>query len=210
MKKTTLILLAILCTITMKAQNLYFKHLGTEDGLSQVRTQAIYQDETGAVWIGTAEGLSRYNGTSVKTYSLPDSLLSLSSGGIDQLCGNKQGKIYLLSQGTATEFDISKEKFRLFAQDIRSIFCEKDTLWTASKDGIYFYKQESEKPELFARFAETSYQATHLYVQKDTVWALSPIKLYAIPRKSPSAQKTLATFKGDTQCLYVDKAKTYG
>ena len=135
MKKTTLILLAILCTITMKAQNLYFKHLGTEDGLSQVRTQAIYQDETGAVWIGTAEGLSRYNGTSVKTYSLPDSLLSLSSGGIDQLCGNKQGKIYLLSQGTATEFDISKEKFRLFAQDIRSIFCEKDTLWTASKDG---------------------------------------------------------------------------
>lgn len=207
MKKTTLILLAILCTITMKAQNPYFKHLGTEDGLSQVRTQAIYQDETGAVWIGTAEGLSRYNGTSVKTYSLPDSLLSLSSGGIDQLCGNKQGKIYLLSQGTATEFDINKEKFRLFAQDIRSIFCEKDTLWTASKDGIYFYKQESEKPELFARFAETSYQATHLYVQKDTVWALSPIKLYAIPRKSPSAQKTLATFKGDTQCLYVDKSE---
>ena len=67
MKNTVLSVICLLCTLTVQSQSLYFKHLGIADGLSQVRTQAIYQDETGAIWISTAEGLNRYNGSSVST-----------------------------------------------------------------------------------------------------------------------------------------------
>lgn len=65
-------IIGLLFIFTCQAQNLYFKHLGIADGLSQVRIQTIYQDEIGAVWLGTSEGLNRYNGTSVSTYAIPE------------------------------------------------------------------------------------------------------------------------------------------
>lgn len=64
-------IIGLLFIFTCQAQNLYFKHLGIADGLSQIRIQTIYQDEIGAIWLGTSEGLNRYNGTSVSIYSIP-------------------------------------------------------------------------------------------------------------------------------------------
>lgn len=52
----------------VEAKNHYFKHLGVSDGLSQVCIFSIYQDELGAVWLGTSEGLNRYNGKDVKIF----------------------------------------------------------------------------------------------------------------------------------------------
>ena len=39
-----------------------FKYLTIENGLSQSTAAAIYQDSRGYIWIGTNEGLNRYNG----------------------------------------------------------------------------------------------------------------------------------------------------
>ena len=69
MKRSFIFLLGLLCIIMVEAKNHYFKHLGVSDGLSQVCIFSIYQDELGAVWLGTSEGLNRYNGKDVKILS---------------------------------------------------------------------------------------------------------------------------------------------
>lgn len=118
-------IIGLLFIFTCQAQNLYFKHLGIADGLSQVRIQTIYQDEIGAVWLGTSEGLNRYNGTSVSTYAIPEDFQTFSTDGIDQICGNKRGKLYVKTQGKVCSFDLHQEKFTiLIEKGVKSLFCE--------------------------------------------------------------------------------------
>ena len=67
--RVLLLCIAIVCSVLSGyAQSYYFKHLGIADGLSQVRITAVCQDKTGAVWLGSSEGLNRYNGNDVRLF----------------------------------------------------------------------------------------------------------------------------------------------
>ena len=49
-------------------QDLRFDHLTTEDGLSSNEVLCILQDSHGFVWIGTFNGLNRYDGHTITVY----------------------------------------------------------------------------------------------------------------------------------------------
>jgi len=51
----------------------YVQTLGLEDGLSSSNISGIIQDSRGFIWIGTAYGLNRYDGTEIKTYTQEES-----------------------------------------------------------------------------------------------------------------------------------------
>lgn len=198
-------IIGLLFIFTCQAQNLYFKHLGIADGLSQIRIQTIYQDEIGAIWLGTSEGLNRYNGTSVSSYSIPAEFQAFSTDGIDQICGNKKGKLYVKTQGKVCSFDLHQEKFTiLIEKGVKSLFCEQDTLWAACENGIYYCTEQEKQLKQFTSFPSHLRQATRLYVKNDTIWAISPTHLFAIPRKNASQQIEFATFNNDARCIFVD------
>ena len=58
---------------------LNFKHITDEQGLSNTSVEVIVQDSRGFIWIGTRNGLNRYDGYDIRTYfhepSNPTSLL---------------------------------------------------------------------------------------------------------------------------------------
>src|SRR5258708_18163859 len=45
-----------------------FKTLDADQGLSQGSVYAMYQDRQGFLWIGTGDGLNRYDGKQVKVF----------------------------------------------------------------------------------------------------------------------------------------------
>ena len=49
--------------------NLRFNHLTTDDGLSQIRISCILQDSRGFIWIGTQDGLNKYDGHGFTIYN---------------------------------------------------------------------------------------------------------------------------------------------
>lgn len=72
MKKVTLLFLLFLSisAVHTQGQNITFSHLTTDDGLSQFSVNSMYIDERGIIWIGTREGLNRYNGNDIKSFKL--------------------------------------------------------------------------------------------------------------------------------------------
>ncbi len=65
-----LCLILILCnfTIIQAQQNLSFKQISTQDGLSQNTVRSILVDQKGFIWAGTLDGLVRYDGTRFINY----------------------------------------------------------------------------------------------------------------------------------------------
>ncbi len=66
-----LILLLIMQTLVCQAQNeLHFNHLSIKEGLSEGSIRALLKDKEGYFWMGTVNGLVRYDGYSFKNYDL--------------------------------------------------------------------------------------------------------------------------------------------
>lgn len=93
MRNFAILIFCFIAYITIQAQDLYFKHLGIPDGLSQVCIHTIFQDEFGAVWIGTSEGLNRYNGNNVLAFPLTNAEKKIFNSNIGRISGNRNGTL---------------------------------------------------------------------------------------------------------------------
>ncbi len=68
--------------------------LTTVNGLSDNRITAIYKDAKGYIWIGTKNGLNKYNGQSFTIYK-PAKENSISNEIINCITGDKEGNIWV-------------------------------------------------------------------------------------------------------------------
>lgn len=206
MKKILFILFhLVFYASTVDAQWLYFKHLGIADGLSQVCIRSIYQDELGAIWLGTTEGLNRYNGKTIKSFhpSLNDE--GLTNNDINKLCGDKQGRMYIRSGNDLVRYDVYKERFTCIKNDVGGFFCKGDTLWMATGSDIYYSVGGSSDFTLVTSLPQGMTRVEDLYVDEETIWGMTHTNLIAISRKNPAQPNVLLTF-GRGECVSGDSA----
>ncbi|KAA5533367.1 hypothetical protein F0919_12550, partial [Taibaiella lutea] len=62
------------CILTTNAQLLTYKTLSTEDGLPGIEIHTMMQDSKGYVWIGTKNGLCRWDSKNFETFTIADGL----------------------------------------------------------------------------------------------------------------------------------------
>lgn len=96
-----------------------FRRITVVDGLSQNSVFDILQDHRGYIWIGTQDGLNRYDGYEFKTYKHdPDDGNSLSENTITALREDRQGTLWIGTQkGGLNRFDPYAERFEHFSHD---------------------------------------------------------------------------------------------
>jgi len=58
------------------AQQDSFRYYGPEEGLTSVAVKVLFQDRTGFLWVGTENGLFRYDGQRFQRYGSPEGLPS--------------------------------------------------------------------------------------------------------------------------------------
>ena len=107
-----LLLLAPLIAFTQN-QPLHFEHLSTRDGLSERNINCIFQDSRGFMWIGTRDGLNRYDGYRFIIYrNNPYDPSSISNNYISNLAEDKYGNIWVATVGGGlNKFDPKSDRF---------------------------------------------------------------------------------------------------
>ncbi|KYP14463.1 two-component regulator propeller domain-containing protein [Flavihumibacter sp. CACIAM 22H1] len=92
----SIITIFLTCITSTGNAQLYFtgRTLSTANGLSDNRITAIYKDQTGYIWIGTKNGLNRFDGFSFTIFK-PQKGNSISNEIINCITGDTEGNIWV-------------------------------------------------------------------------------------------------------------------
>jgi len=95
-----LLVLSFLARGNDEFQQYAFKNLSIKDGLSQNTALSIFQDKQGFIWIGTYDGLNRYDGRKFISF-MPTTTgkNTLLSGTIYSICDDNEGTLYFGTYG---------------------------------------------------------------------------------------------------------------
>lgn len=103
-------------------RNIIFDRLGTEDGLSQGIVTAFAQDRRGFMWIGTQEGLNRFDGFQFQSfYHIADDRDSLSHDSIWALFFDSSDRFWVGTDAGLNLFDEISQSFKLVQLDAAAI-----------------------------------------------------------------------------------------
>ena len=94
-------------------QQLRFERLGFKEGLSELTISCMLQDSKGFIWVGTRDGLNRYDGYKFKVYrNNPADSLSITSNFITNLVEDKKGDLWIATSGGGLDrFDQHHDRF---------------------------------------------------------------------------------------------------
>ncbi len=151
MKNYLILLTIIILTQVARAEtDIKFEHLTVEDGLSNNIVFSVLQDRQGFIWIGTKNGLSKYDGNKFTVYTHdPDNPNSLSGNYVRYLFEDHNGLLWIaLRPGGLNSFDPVTETFVHYQYDANNInslsnnsawFIYEDssnTLWIGTENGL--------------------------------------------------------------------------
>lgn len=146
-----------------KIGNINFQSISIDDGLSQSLAEYIYQDSFGYIWIGTNDGLNRYNGNEFKVYkNIKNDDNSISNNMISSLVEDNNKNLWIgtdgglnkmnLYTGEITRYLVSEED-KLYSNTVvdELLFDTKGRLWVCTINGLNLYDSEN---DTFIKVAE--------------------------------------------------------
>ena len=123
------------------------EHYSTENGLPQSSVLAMVQTRDGYLWLGTYEGLARFDGFNFTVYDKGNTP-EMESNGIKALAEDREGRLWVgttagllrYSQGRFERFD---DRHGLQSHFILCLFLDRsDTLWAGTTAGLYRWKKD--------------------------------------------------------------------
>ena len=182
MKRLVLLLLNLLMPMILFAasNDLCFRHFSVEDGLSSNSVRAIMQDKYGFLWIGTDEGLNRYDGTTVKLYRLKDrganeAISSLYGTQKKIWIGTDEG-IYIYAYETEDIMPICTGQLRKcpIETNTNHIVEDKDAIWFSTiGQGLFRYNTITNHLEQYEFKNAIGIIASIMVDSDNQIWALT-------------------------------------
>ncbi len=144
----------------IQRDNINFKNIDNNQGLSQNGITAIFQDRDGYMWFGTHYGLNRYDGMNIRSFYASNSFNDLSDNTINSIVQDLAGNIWIATEQGLTVYNPITHKLynlkkynpknSLFGQNIQSIklidgkimFTSQNGLWSIDS-GKELFKEEN-------------------------------------------------------------------
>ncbi|MDU2122295.1 MAG: two-component regulator propeller domain-containing protein [Clostridium celatum] len=140
-----------------ESYNINFNSIAIDDGLSQSLAEYIYQDSFGYIWIGTNDGLNRYNGNEFKLYkNIKNDNNSISNNMISSLVEDNDKNLWIgtdgglnkmnLVTGNITRYLVSDEDKTHSNTVVDELLLDsKGRLWVCTTNGLNLYDNKNDK-----------------------------------------------------------------
>jgi ligand-binding sensor domain-containing protein/serine phosphatase RsbU (regulator of sigma subunit) len=122
-----------------KAQKYFFDNYSIKQGLSEQKVYTLLQDSKDYIWLGTANGVSRFDGRRFENFT---SRNSLATGGVRSIIEDSLGYIWFghlnggVSRYNGREFEHAAFDSLILTGDVTSIKQIKDKIWfSTANDG---------------------------------------------------------------------------
>lgn len=134
-------------------QNIKFDHITADDGLSQNTVEKIFQDSKGYIWIGTRDGLNKYDGLKFKIFrNERGDTNSLASNWVRAIEEDAEGKIWIGTDGLNVFDPKTEELTRISASEGENSFKggtvfdiqidADNSMWLATNNGLVHYNPD--------------------------------------------------------------------
>ncbi len=156
--KYILLLFLSLTYLSSFAQFARFRHITVEDGLTQNYVTCIVQDKKGFMWLGTSDGLNKYDGKNIYTFKarvedsstiIHNTIRSLYADNENNLWGGTGGgmfKIDLKTLKVTNYFPDSLKEDGLSDGHVNAIIeAEPGKLYLATYNGLHVFDKKTEK-----------------------------------------------------------------
>lgn len=175
--KLVLSILFIFCLTRTYADdsNYLFRHYQVEDGLSDNMVTGCVQDKNGYTWIGTRDGLNRFDGYTFKVFrNDPDETETLGSNWITYLGTDRNGDLWVGTLSGLYQYNDTKETFRHlpFTSD-KGIevfqFDKENKLWILMDGNLIQYNTSDNQFRIFSAKANQSY-TSFCITDENSLW----------------------------------------
>lgn len=179
--------------------SLLFENYNSEQGLSQNSGYAVTQDKQGFIWIGTQDGLNRFDGIGFKVYrNDPDDSLSIPFNEVSALLTDINGYVWICGPLGTTVYDPKSNTFRSAGKFFHTttlfdniacqkLFRDKDrNIWIISRfNGLFRFNYKSKKTDRFFDNSPLKDQLTGI-TQDSTgkIWVSSTDKVFYLDKNS--------------------------
>ncbi|WP_299458242.1 sensor histidine kinase [uncultured Microscilla sp.] len=154
--------------------NFRFKKITVKEGLSQSAVSSIIQDRFGFLWVGSRDGLNRYDGYTFKQYyHQADNPQSLPNSTIMQLSLDPQKNLWISTPGFLSRYQVNQDNFVSYPIAlpkntssepliIKEIYWKnsQEALLTSSK-GVILFNTNTHKVSIPKRYEK--FKGVHVY-----------------------------------------------
>lgn len=175
-----IIVLLICCSSFLWGQDhIQFKNYTISDGLSQSVVNCIVQDNLSAMWLGTQDGINRFNGKSFEVFSA-ESGFDVSNEYVLSVAKDTKGDIWFGTYDGIVHYEPHLEKFTSHTLpgnkriEVRSIaFDGQGNVWLGAAFGnIYVFDNKTQQFNLRSKKTFSS-NIVGIKIQGDKLYALS-------------------------------------
>ncbi|MBB3057654.1 hybrid sensor histidine kinase/response regulator [Mucilaginibacter gotjawali] len=143
-------------------KNYAIKTYNHNSGLPSNSTTCVIKDKNGFLWVGTENGLCRFDGYTFKTFiNIPGDSTSLTNNYINVIVEDKRGRIWVGTLDGLNLLDPYTEKFKRFIHQERTprslsnnkIWClladRENNIWVGTDDGFNKYTEKTQNFDVY-------------------------------------------------------------
>lgn len=199
-----------LCGYAILPTQFHFRHYNIENGVSSNNISTLFQDQKGYIWIGTENGLNRFDGNQFTLYQKNNPLYSnFHANSINTICETTDKELWLGTDNGVFIYNQVKDTFTPFAKQtsdktsitswITHIIQDKaGNIWIAThKQGIFLFNTQNDKLTQFEIPQNDNIVTRILNDEQNNIWLSGPYQLcklnkvntfetYAIEEKTES------------------------